>query len=73
MTKKKYTRTKSGGVFGYGTGKGRMFARKFSGTRKPDGAIEPLGRIAKTTLDQIRRKTYVRPSKITFAEWLTAK
>jgi integrase len=84
MSKKKYTLTKYEGVFGYETAKGRRFARKVSGVRKPDGTkgdswkggVMTAGAAREDrnqTLDQIRRRTYVAPTKLTFGDYLSER
>lgn len=78
---KKYTRTKYEGVFAYDTVKGKRFARKISGVRKPDGKLGDswkggfiTAREARedrnTALDQVRRRTYVAPTRIAFGDYL---
>jgi integrase len=83
-SKKKYTLTKYVGVFGYETAKGRRFARKVSGVRKPDGTkgdswkggfmtARDAREDRNQTLDQMRRGAYVRRTKIALGDYLTER
>lgn len=84
MKAKKYTRTKFEGVFGYETGKGRRFARKVSGVRKPDGTkgdswkggfmtAREAREDRRSVVEAIRKGSYVRPTKTTLGDYLTER